>query len=480
MTETRRFGLIDFLLFLAILIAAAGARTWYLTRCANSATDDGPLQVQDDWGEERDALVASLKDNKGFVGPAPLAPRDPSTRGPRQELTAHAAPLYPWLLSLLARTSPDMDAAYRTARWAQCGLGALTVGLYFLFARRAFRSLFAATLTGLLAAVYPFWIINTAERADGVVTTFLLALCLWLGVRGTQTGGALTSWFYGLALAGLAMVRAALLPFAFVAVLGYLLSCRKVPRGWLYGLLAFLGLVNGLVPWSLRNYQSFADVMPIVDSAFLHLWEGNNPRATGGPLSEETRREALASSSAEEGKDKAVTAEELGELPQKERYLKLARPLLQEVRDNPAETIKRRLHAGLDFVFGEEWFKQGKVWQGDVTDSNQNGTPAWLRNSYPAILLGALLGVLIFGALGWRFTYAYCQDTGPAALAVILIPLPYLLSHAEALQGPRLPLDGIFLSYAAFILTGLFRGARGLGSLKTAAPDSRRIGGLDR
>ena len=43
----------------------------------------------------------------------------------------------------------------------------------------------------------------------------------------------------------------------------------------------------------------------------------------------------------------------------------------------------------------------------------------------------------------------------PSSLAVMWIPLPYLLSHAEALSGPRLPLDGVLLCYAAFALCGM-------------------------
>jgi hypothetical protein len=38
------------------------------------------------------------------------------------------------------------------------------------------------------------------------------------------------------------------------------------------------------------------------------------------------------------------------------------------------------------------------------------------------------------------------------------VPLPYLLGHAEALSGPRLPLDGVLLCYAAFVLVALVPG----------------------
>ena len=43
----------------------------------------------------------------------------------------------------------------------------------------------------------------------------------------------------------------------------------------------------------------------------------------------------------------------------------------------------------------------------------------------------------------------------PLSLAAIWIPLPYVLGHAEALSGPRLPLDGVLLCYAAFALACL-------------------------
>ena len=57
-----------------------------------------------------------------------------------------------------------------------------------------------------------------------------------------------------------------------------------------------------------------------------------------------------------------------------------------------------------------------------------------------------------------RWTYAWRAESMPAALAVIWVPLPYLLSHAELLNGPRLPLDGVLLCYAAFAIACLVPG----------------------
>ncbi len=84
--------------------------------------------------------------------------------------------------------------------------------------------------------------------------------------------------------------------------------------------------------------------------------------------------------------------------------------------------------------------------------------PDWLGRSYRGILYGSLLGMLVLGVLGWRWTYAWRHLALPSSLAVVWIPLPYILGHAESLAGPRLPLDGVLLSYAAFALVCLVPG----------------------
>src|SRR5262249_23740918 len=155
----------------------------------------------------------------------------------KEELTAHTSPGYPWLVGELKRLLPADAPTDPYVRWLQCILGTLTAGLYYLVARRVFPGRTVAVLTGLFCALHPFWIIATPAVNDGVLATFLLAACFWLGVRGAQVEGALTSLFFGLALAALALVRAALLPFAFVALLWFLRHSRRVSGGWQVALL---------------------------------------------------------------------------------------------------------------------------------------------------------------------------------------------------------------------------------------------------
>lgn len=181
---------------------------------------------------------------------------------------------------------------------------------------------------------YPFWVIDTAEVNDGVLASFMLALCLALGTRGIQTSGPFTSLLYGLALAGLALLRAATLPFAFIALVWYLYRSRLESRLALH-LLAFLGFANGLAPWAVRNYQVFHQPIPIVDSAWLHLWIGNNPQATGGPPTEAMWFSDTA---------KKLQDQDIKDQPR--RYDRLARDAWEEIKSEPVKTIHAAFRPG--------------------------------------------------------------------------------------------------------------------------------------
>jgi hypothetical protein len=443
MTEMPRFRFADLVLLVIVLAVAAGARVWYISVGTNHGAGPAPLRTEEppllvNLAEEIEALgknpadpdnlIANLRDNHKFVSRAPLAEKE--------EQTAHFGPGYPWLVGLLARL---VDEPAHLLRMIQCGLGTLTAICYFLFARRAFRSVVVGFLAGLLCAIHPFWIFNTAELNDGVLASTLLGLSLALGTSASQEGGPFASLLYGLALAGLALVRAALLPFAMVAMLWFLLRCRVLRRGWLAALLAFLGFANGLAPWIVHTFQVFHEPVPIADSAFLHLWIGNNRLATGGPQTEEALEAALPPGRKDEL---------LHEQNQATRYRMLAQDVWDAVQDDPAGTVRRRLWAALAFFFGEGFLKYGLT----ATGVSQTPLPDWLADSCVGILETALLIMLVLGLLGWRWTFAWRREARLATLAAIWIPLPYVLAHAGTLWGPRLPLDGVILCFVAFAL----------------------------
>jgi 4-amino-4-deoxy-L-arabinose transferase-like glycosyltransferase len=452
----RRLGVLEYLWLLAIVVLAMSARIWYLNEWADGGRSSGPLQAQGTPpAADLKAILANLTENHWFASRAPLAGAE--------EQTAHVSPGYPWLMAWLDRVPASLGTLDRTMRWLQCFLGTLTALLYALLARRAFGSMFVAVCTGLLCAVHPFWIINTAEISDGVVVSFLLGLSLWLGARSVQDGGLVSSFLFGVALAGMGMTRAACLPFIFVALLWFVGRCRVVRRGWLCALLATLGLLNALLPWTFRNYRLFGEVAPIVSSAPYHLWMGNNLRATGGPMDEDA---VLASLTESRGVSKRDVEQANGALTQKLRYDQLIEDARTEVQRHPAETVRRRLLATVYFWFGADWFKTGKCWETESTAALED--PGILIGNATLILNGTLLFMVVFGLLGWRWTSKFSLQAMPTSLTLFWFPLPYIIGHAAGLVGPRLPLDGVVLCYAAFALaclltpyrTGLLRSAR--------------------
>jgi hypothetical protein len=449
MNDAPRFALADLVCLLLVVGCATGIRAWYIARCSDNGQlapafvvqgqgparslpgDTGPAQT------ELEDLTRHVREEHRFAGLVPLSDH--------HEETAHVAPGYPWLLGTIGRFH---DQPAMLMRWAQCGLGALTVLCCFFFARRAFASILVGTIAGSLAAIYPFWIVNTAELADGVVVCFLLAASLALGTRGSQVGGAFTSMLFGLTLAALAMVRAALLPFAAIAFVWYLARCREVRSGWFAAMLALLGFANGLAPWAVRNWQVFDAPLPIADSAYLHLWMGNNPRATGSTLDEKELRDSLRPE---------LLEELLAIKDQPRRYGRLGPEFFARVSDDPSTALGSRFDAGVCYVVGGNWQRDHRL------ALERNGEeiaepPSRVAGAIEPCLRGSLLLLLVLAVLGWRLSASWAPHARLAALAAVWVPLPYLLSHAEELSGPRLPLDAVLLCYAAFALAWLVPG----------------------
>jgi len=448
-----RLNLFDYLMLTLVLVVAASSRFGYLYFAVNEAKTAPVWQVQGDpphyplpadttvRGHEKpggpnevDNLVHNLRENSQFSSRAPFAAEE--------EPTAHVAPGYSWLFSQVARLDTDADALMR---WIQAGLGTLTACFYYLFARRGFGSRRVALLTGLFTALHPFWILNTAELNDGVLATFALAFVLAIGTRGSQEGGLITSVLFGLGLAGLVLIRAALLPFSIIALIWYLMSCHKQRLGSLAALVAVLFYCIPLATWIARDFQAFGEPVPVVSSAFLHVWIGNNPEATGGDMSD-----AMKDSLSAERKQ-----ELLEEKNQAKRYNMLGQDVLEEIRAHKQNTCTRRIQSLLKFLLGEGWSGDNPT-MGRKVETGQDATAAsdLVNDCAETALQGSWLFMMLFGFLGWRWSLGWRQHCRLAALATIWLPLPYILSHAGPLSGPRLPLDGVLLAFAAMAVAG--------------------------
>jgi hypothetical protein len=236
-----------------------------------------------------------------------------------------------------------------------------------------------------------------------------------------------------------------------VALLWLLWECRRFSFGWFAGFLALVGFTNGLAPLAIRNYYEFEQPVPVVTSMYWHLWMGNNPHATGSTLDENVLRESLP-------KQRLKT---LLDEQQARRYRSLADEVSDEIQAHPTETIGRRVDAALIFFLGERWFKDRRLSSLQEPNDGVAPPPEWLADHAETILLGTLFGVLVLALLGWRMSHTWRRYGRLGTIAALCMPLPYVLSHAEYLSGPRLPLDGVLLCYAAFALASLVPGLVG-------------------
>ena len=475
------FGMRETLLAFLVFIVAAGLRVGYVLVVVGDLQREPPFQVQDPQAAinvirtnfkesdkektgwlafgvtEHDRLVINVSDSNWYGCRAILADQE--------EVTAHISPGYVSLVGYLLRLVGNPGTTTQILVWTQCLLGTVTCVMYFLFARLASGSTLVGGLAGVLTAIHPFWIVNVAELQDGTLTCFLLVCILFLGTAAVNSASPVASFFFGGALAGMSLVRAALLPFSFVACIWVLLRCRNQHRGWMCALLVFLGFGNGLAPWTVRNFQVYGTLLPVTDSVFVHMWMGNNPAANGGPQNESDLRKAL--------KPERLQSL-LAEKDQARRYRLLGEDVWESVTSQPATmTIEKRSRSGLGFVFGNAWLQLPSFSQvfarqdapaGPTTvlffDMNREDLPSWIKSGLPPMMSGMLMFMLLFGLLGWRWNYGLSQAVSLSSLAMLWIPLPYILSHAELFSGPRLPLDGVLLSYAAFALAWLLPGFR--------------------
>src|SRR5262249_25670349 len=195
-------------------------------------------------------------------------------------------------------------------------------------------------------------------------------------------------------------------------------------------------------------------------------------QATGGPMTPSMQPE--------------VSAESLRDAKnQQVRYSMLGKEVVSEVRHNPGATLRRRLWAAFAFLVGERWLTHGELAERTPTTraaaEGEEEPPSlavkatrWCENAHPVVLHAALIVMFGLGLLGWRWSFVWRWESIPAMLAAFWVPLPYVLGHAEGLSGPRLPLGGVMLCFAAFAVVALLPGVNaGLLERKEAPVQAR-------
>jgi 4-amino-4-deoxy-L-arabinose transferase-like glycosyltransferase len=194
--------------------------------------------------------------------------------------TAVEPPVYSYLLAGIFK----LTGAYSYASlWIAVGLNAVvsavTAVLILRLGKRDFGS-----LTGVLAAwVWSCWLYEAAVAVrlwESSLSALILATALFL-LPAVAESQRTSRWLLFGVLAGLAALTNTTLLSVFPFFWLWLwITCRRGGRPCFKFLLASVTVcVLTLLPWTIRNYETFHRVMPMRDNFGLELWIGNHEGA---------------------------------------------------------------------------------------------------------------------------------------------------------------------------------------------------------
>ena len=370
-------------------------------------------------GLEEGMVALSLAKGKGFFGPFPGY----------ETLTAWLAPVYPFLWALFYKIfRVNSEGLVLVGQTINCAFAAATCWPIFSIAKKLFDE-----KIGLAAAwvwvFLPYGILMPVEWAwDQSLAALVLALLVDATMRLRESTTPLHWSGYGLLWGFAALVNpalCALLPFA----LGWLMFQRQrsglSSSFVLYGRVVLL-FVLSLLPWTIRNYY-VADGWVFVKSNFgVELWIGNHPASYHGeihPMNSGNERLVLI-------------------LNGEARYSRYKeRQAIAYIKSNPGEFLKKSWGRFLDTwsaredAWSDTWMKALHLSREDV----------WVCSIFSVLSLAGILLALF--DTGW--------EALPAALCVIVFPIPYYITHT-ALRY-RHPIDPIMTIFAVYAVAKLWR-----------------------
>jgi hypothetical protein len=375
-----------------VFVVALMARLWVLSQLL-------PTKAWPDFYEHNEfariawAVVSGFRYSSPWAH-TPLAP------------TAVEPPVYSYLLAGIFK----LAGAYSYASlWVAVGLNAVLSAVTAVVILKIGKRDFGAP-TGVLAAwVWSCWLYEAVVSVrlwESSLSALLLATTLLI-LPGVAESPRMSHWLFFGALAGVAALTnttlLSLFPFFW---LWLWIICRRRAHSCSKLLLSSIGVcVLTLLPWMIRNYETFRRLIPIRDNFGLELWIGNHEGAIEAhefprdfPLIDPTEYNRLG---------------ELGFMDAKRQIA------IQFIGQNPGAFL--RLYARRCFKF---WTApEGSAW--------------------PWISLLAWLGLIL--ALQDPRTNAV-----PSAIVMIVFPLVYYSTHTfPTYRHPIEPVVLLLASYAA-------------------------------
>lgn len=205
--------------------------------------------------------------------------------------TAYYPPGYPWFLGVLTWLSrPFTDSVWIVAGVVQAGLGAATVVLGALVARRVAEASVGPSVgpvAGAVAAVglalYPNLVFHSgALLGETLYNALFLAFCLvGLGHRWPDALTSRRALASGVVLGAAVMVRPISLAVVPVVLAAWWLAHHDRTRLVRHGGLLLVGLAVVIVPWTVRNAVRMDAFVPMSTNTGDNLCIGHAEGATG-------------------------------------------------------------------------------------------------------------------------------------------------------------------------------------------------------
>ena len=229
-------------------------------------TDPASHHAQFGW--EMGWVARSIFQGHGFSSPF-----FPAT-GP----TALVPPLFPYLLAAVFHFFGLYTAKAAFAILSVNSLfSALTCVPIYLGARYALGEK-VATLAGWGWAIYPYSIYFSAARVwDYSLTALLFATCFYFAQRLHLEKKPIAWLGFGLLCGFTMLANPSVLPLFPIFLLIAALQRRRISGTWIsHSVVAVLGVLAMLMPWTIRNYQTMHVISPVRDNFWMECWAGNN------------------------------------------------------------------------------------------------------------------------------------------------------------------------------------------------------------
>jgi len=318
--------------------------------------------------------------------------------------TAIVPPLFTYLLAAVFRAfGPYTAASAITILSINSIFSALTcVPVYF--STRYAMGRRAAMLAAWGWALYPFAIYFSAARVwEYALTGLLFTTCFCLAQRLHHQQSKLT-WLgfgglYGIAALSNPSILSVFPVFLLLAI--FAPGCQK-EWGLRNSLIAILGLIAVLAPWTVRNYRALHVLVPIRDGFWMEAWPGND-----GNTFESNDHTARPPTSPVE-LQKFIAHGEIA-------YLAEDRALTMDfIHRHPLLFIKFTLHRVLSYWTG--------YWSFD--SAYLRDQPTEIPNMFFSI------GLTIFMLIGARRLWLHDKAAAlPYLLLLAIFPIPYYLTH---------------------------------------------------